>query len=67
MAAGTETMIAHDTSELCYRGRHIFMGYMYMQKQSEDAFDVKGFLRSGDIAEIDEPSGFIRITGSLLE
>ena len=27
---GTETKIAADTQELCYRGRHIFMGYMYV-------------------------------------
>ena len=27
---GTETLIARDTQELCYRGRHVFMGYMYV-------------------------------------
>mmetsp|Transcript_5029 Transcript_5029/g.7686 ORF Transcript_5029/g.7686 Transcript_5029/m.7686 type:complete len:660 (+) Transcript_5029:95-2074(+) len=70
---GTETMIADGTNELCYRGRHIFMGYMYMPDKTEETIDEQGFLHSGDVAEFDDndvpgqpkPSGFMRITGRI--
>jgi long-chain-fatty-acid--CoA ligase ACSBG len=73
---GTESLIAPSTGELCYRGRHIFMGYMYMDKQTEDTIDKDGYLHSGDVAEFDNctklgviagPSGFMRITGRIKE
>jgi long-chain-fatty-acid--CoA ligase ACSBG len=72
---GTESMIAKDTNELCYRGRHIMMGYMYMKDKTDEAIDADGYLHSGDVAEFDEneqkgftgPSGFMRITGRIKE
>jgi long-chain-fatty-acid--CoA ligase ACSBG len=72
---GTESMIAKDTNELCYRGRHIMMGYMYMRDKTDEAIDADGYLHSGDVAEFDEneqkgftgPSGFMRITGRIKE
>lgn len=72
---GTETKIAQDTKELCYRGRHIFMGYMYMPDKTEETIDSDGYLHSGDVAEFDDnhhpdipkPSGFMRITGRIKE
>lgn len=72
---GTESMVAADTKELCYRGRHIFMGYMYMADKTAETIDEKGFLHSGDVAEFDEneiqgepsPSGFMKITGRIKE
>lgn len=72
---GTETLIAPDTQELCYRGRHIFMGYMYMPDKTAEAIDDQGFLHSGDVASFDEhhhpdipqPSGFMKITGRIKE
>jgi long-chain-fatty-acid--CoA ligase ACSBG len=51
---GTVTKIAEGSGELCYRGRHIFMGYMYMPEQTAETFDEEGFLRSGDIAVLDD-------------
>jgi long-chain-fatty-acid--CoA ligase ACSBG len=70
---GTETMIAKDTDELCYRGRHIFMGYMYMDDKTAETIDSDGWLHSGDVATFDEnnapgvpaPSGFMTITGRI--
>ena len=70
---GTETMIAPDTDELCYRGRHIFMGYMYMDDKTAETIDSDGWLHSGDVASFDEnnapgvpaPSGFMHITGRI--
>jgi long-chain-fatty-acid--CoA ligase ACSBG len=70
---GTETMIAEGTNELCYRGRHVFMGYMYMDDKTDETIDADGYLHSGDVAEFDKneipgfvgPSGFMRITGRI--
>ena len=72
---GTETMIVPGTGELCYRGRHIFMGYMRMPEKTAETIDEEGFLHSGDVAELDgnddpdipSPSGFLRITGRIKE
>ncbi len=72
---GTETMIVPGNQELCYRGRHIFMGYMYMPDKTAETIDADGYLHSGDVAEFDEnnhpdvpaPSGFMKITGRIKE
>lgn len=72
---GTETKIVPENGELCYRGRHIFMGYMYMPKETAETIDSEGYLHSGDVAEFDgndnplipAPSGFLRITGRIKE
>lgn len=72
---GTESKITA-TGELCYRGRHIFMGYMYMEDKTKETIDADGFLHSGDIADFDNdvdrdivagPAGFMRITGRIKE
>jgi len=73
--AGTESKIVPENGELCYRGRHIFMGYMYMPEKTAETIDDEGFLHSGDVAEFDgndhpnipAPSGFMRITGRIKE
>lgn len=72
---GTESKLDPDTHELCYRGRHIFMGYMNMPEQTAETIDCDGWLRSGDMAEFDgndhllvpPPSGFMKITGRIKE
>lgn len=73
---GTETKIVPETQELTYRGRHIFMGYMYMPKMTEDTIDKDGYLHSGDVATFDKnkdarvkvgESGFMKITGRIKE
>lgn len=72
---GTESIIVPETGELCYRGRHIFMGYMYNPESTAATIDNEGFLHSGDVAEFDNnthpnipaPSGFMRITGRIKE
>jgi long-chain-fatty-acid--CoA ligase ACSBG len=70
---GTISKIVPDTGEVCYKGRHIFMGYIYMPEQTASTFDEDGFLHSGDVAEFDNnddpgipnPSGFLKITGRI--
>lgn len=50
---GTEGKICPGNNELCYRGRHIFMGYMYNPAGTAETIDNRGFLHSGDVAEFD--------------
>ena len=73
---GSESKIDKATGELCYRGRHIFMGYMYMEEKTKETIDKDGFLHSGDVAAFDDdadrditagPSGFMKITGRIKE
>jgi long-chain-fatty-acid--CoA ligase ACSBG len=79
---GTESRLVPENGEVCYRGRHIFMGYMYMEQQTQDTIDSEGYLHSGDVAEFDRDikskangcledmvgeSGFMRITGRIKE
>lgn len=72
---GTETMLAKDTGELCYRGRHIFAGYLGMPDKTKETVDEQGWLHSGDVVKIDDdddpripkPSGFLFITGRIKE
>jgi long-chain-fatty-acid--CoA ligase ACSBG len=72
---GTESYIDETTGELCYSGRHIFMGYIHMPEQTAATVDENGFLHSGDVAEFDgndspgipSPSGFMKITGRIKE
>jgi long-chain-fatty-acid--CoA ligase ACSBG len=74
---GTVSKIDPTNGELCYAGRHIFMGYMYMIEETRKTIDDEGFLHSGDVAEFDDndqnepgmskPSGFMKITGRIKE
>lgn len=72
---GTESKIDPETGELCYRGRHIFAGYMDMEDKTEETIDAEGWLHSGDVATFDgndhpdiaSPSGFMSITGRIKE
>lgn len=72
---GTESKMDSNTGELCYRGRHIFAGYMDMPDETKETIDSEGWLHSGDVVKIDndhdpnipEPSGFICITGRIKE
>jgi len=63
--------------ELCYRGRHIMMGYMAqpdlgeahvaeIQKKNAETIDAEGWLHSGDKGLITK-SGMVKITGRYKE
>ncbi len=70
---GSESRLDQNNGELCYRGRHIFMGYMNMEKETQETIDSDGYVHSGDMAEFDnnddpkivKPSGFMQITGRI--
>jgi long-chain acyl-CoA synthetase len=57
---GTEVKLAED-GELLLRSETVFQGYYKDPEATAAVLDADGWLRTGDIAEIDE-DGFIRIT-----
>jgi len=67
---GTELKIADPdkdgNGEICYKGRHIFLGYMKNPKATAETFDEDGFLHSGDVGRVDK-DGFLTITGRIKE
>ena len=58
---GTGVRVADD-GELLFRGGQVFAGYWRNDEATEAAKDVNGWLRTGDVGEIDD-EGFVRITG----
>jgi len=52
--------------EICMRGRHIFMGYLYNEEATLKTIDENGWLHSGDLGSIDQ-DGYLRITGRIKE
>lgn len=54
------------TGEICFWGRHVFMGYLNMEDQTKEALDEEGWLHSGDLGKHDQ-DGFLYITGRLKE
>ncbi|KAM6962439.1 long-chain-fatty-acid--CoA ligase ACSBG2 [Aplochiton taeniatus] len=67
---GCETKIhnpdAEGNGEICFWGRHVFMGYLNMPDKTDDALDAEGWLHSGDLGKHDE-NGFLFITGRIKE
>lgn len=50
--------------EICFWGRHVFMGYLNTPEKTEEALDAEGWLHSGDLGKHDE-NGFLFITGRI--
>ncbi|KAK9519559.1 hypothetical protein VZT92_022282 [Zoarces viviparus] len=52
--------------EICFWGRHVFMGYLNMPDKTDEALDAEGWLHSGDLGKHDQ-NGFLFITGRIKE
>ncbi|XP_036616384.1 long-chain-fatty-acid--CoA ligase ACSBG2 isoform X2 [Trichosurus vulpecula] len=52
--------------EICFWGRHVFMGYLDMEDKTREAIDDWGWLHSGDLGKMDS-DGFLYITGRIKE
>nr|XP_056700369.1 long-chain-fatty-acid--CoA ligase ACSBG2 [Euleptes europaea] len=67
---GCKTMIfkpdGDGNGEICFAGRHVFMGYLNMEDKTKEAIDNEGWLHSGDLGKHD-PDGFLYITGRIKE
>ena len=50
--------------QICYYGRHVFMGYLNEEEKTREAIDDEGWLHSGDIGKVDE-DGFLYVTGRI--
>jgi long-chain acyl-CoA synthetase len=59
--AGIEQSIADD-GEFLIRGRNVMKGYYKMPAETSETITADGWLRTGDLGEIDS-GGFLRITG----
>lgn len=67
---GCRTMIFKPDSdgigEVCFAGRHVFMGYLNMDEKTVEAIDSDGWLHSGDLGKHDA-DGFLYVTGRIKE
>lgn len=52
--------------EICFRGRNVFMGYMFEENKTKEALDDDDWFRSGDLGKMDN-DGFLYITGRVKE
>ncbi|XP_065885926.1 long-chain-fatty-acid--CoA ligase ACSBG2-like [Dysidea avara] len=43
-----------DCQEVFFRGRHVFMGYLGMEKETKETIDEEGWLHSGDTGNVYE-------------
>ncbi|KAM9475249.1 long-chain-fatty-acid--CoA ligase ACSBG2 [Clarias gariepinus] len=68
--AGCQTKIfnpdSEENGEICFWGRHVFMGYLNMPDKTEEALDADGWLHSGDLGKHDKDD-FLYITGRIKE
>ncbi|KAM6216712.1 LOW QUALITY PROTEIN: long-chain-fatty-acid--CoA ligase ACSBG2 [Rhynchocyon petersi] len=64
--SGCKNLLHHQNKEgigeVCFWGRHVFMGYLEKEEDTMEVIDEDGWLHSGDLGPIDQ-QGFLYITG----
>ncbi len=63
---GVELRLAPDSGEVMVRGPNVFAGYWRRPEATEEAFDLDGWFRTGDLGEFDE-DGYLRLRGRAKE
>ncbi|KAK8811470.1 hypothetical protein WA158_003204 [Blastocystis sp. Blastoise] len=58
--------ISTETNEILYKGRGSMMGYLNLPKETQEAFDNRGYIHTGDMGYLDD-NHFLYITGRLKE
>jgi len=53
--------------EICMRGRHIMMGYMFDEEKTKRTIDDEGYCHSGDVGTLLEEYNLLKITGRIKE
>ena len=53
--------------EICFRGRHVMMGYLNNVAKTQESIDEEGWLHSGDVGHIDPNTNLLSITGRIKE
>lgn len=52
--------------EVCVRGRNVFMGYLWREKDTWEVFDSEGYFHTGDKGKLDDKNNLM-ITGRIKE
>eukprot|EP00485_Elphidium_margaritaceum_P006648 CAMPEP_0202691554 /NCGR_PEP_ID=MMETSP1385-20130828/6235_1 /ASSEMBLY_ACC=CAM_ASM_000861 /TAXON_ID=933848 /ORGANISM="Elphidium margaritaceum" /LENGTH=752 /DNA_ID=CAMNT_0049346981 /DNA_START=44 /DNA_END=2302 /DNA_ORIENTATION=- len=72
--SGVTTLLQNDPErdtpghgEICMRGRHVMMGYMYDEEKTKRTIDEEGYLHTGDVGVIDDAYNVLKITGRIKE
>jgi long-chain-fatty-acid--CoA ligase ACSBG len=71
---GTDLRTAHvrgrdnpNEGEICFRGRHIMLGYYKDAAKTAETVDADGWLHSGDVGRLCPTTGLLTVTGRLKE
>lgn len=59
-----ETQPINTSGELCTRGYLVMQGYWNQQAKTDEALGEDGWMRTGDVAQMDE-NGYVQVTGRM--